>query len=201
MVSITLITNAGRKTIIEDENLTLRQIYEKNDVDYASCTNTVDSVPLKHGDMDKRLAELVSGETCRMSSIVKMDNAAEIVIAGNACVVRSGVDLEAWKKVLKYDPKFGLYDEDGNPTFIVNVDSSVGKMNLYGATFSDSPAHDGKAVLTVLVDPDAKDKVESVTEKLGNALLRLNELEKLVPDKLKEAEEKAKEILAAIKLM
>lgn len=201
MVKITLITNAGRKTIIEDESLTLRQIYEKNDIDYGQCTNTVDSVPLKHGDMDKKLSELVTGETCRMSSIVKMDNAAEILIAGSACVVKSGVALEDWKKVLKYDPGFALLDKDDEPIFKVNIAASAGKININGATFSDTACSDGKASLTVIIDPEEEDKVKAASEKIGNALLLLNQLEKLVPAKVKEADEKSAEILAAIKLM
>ena len=201
MVKITLITNAGRKTVIASEAKTLREIYEENEVNYDSCTNTVDSVPLKIGDLDKTLRELGVGETCRMSSIVKMDNAAKIVLTGDACIIKSGVKLDDWKKVLKFEPDFGLYNEDGEPIFLVDVDENMGSLNSNGAVFSTRPDHEGYAVITTVIDPSVEDKVQAVTDKLGTALLRLNELEAKVPEKIEAANRKEQEIREAITLM
>lgn len=201
MVKITLITNAGRKTVIASEDKTLRKIYEENEVNYDSCTNTIDSVPLRIGDLDKTLRELGVGETCRMSSIVKMDNAAKIILTGDACIIKSGVKLDDWKKVLKFEPEFGLYNEDDEPIFLVDVDENMGSLNSNGAVFSVRPDHEGYAVITTVIDPAVEDKVQAVTDKLGTALLRLNELEAKVPDKITEANTKEQEIREAITLM
>jgi hypothetical protein len=201
MVKINLITNGGRKTVIASETKTLREIYEENDVNYDSCTNTIDSVPLRVGDLNKSLRELGVGETCRMSSIVKMDNAAKIILTGGACIIKSGVKLDDWKKVLKFEPEFGLYTEDNEPIFLVDVDEGVGSLNSNGAVFSNYPEHDGYAVITTVVDPAIEDKVQVVADKLGTALLRLNELEAKVPEKIEAADNKEKEIREAITLM
>lgn len=201
MVKITLITNAGRKTVIASEAKTLREVYEENDVNYDSCTNTIDSVPLRIGDLDKTLRELGVGETCRMSSIVKMDNAAKIVLTGDACIIKSGVKLDDWKKVLKFEPDFGLYNEDSEPIFLVDVDENMGSLNSNGAVFSTRPDHEGYAVITTVIDPSVEDKVQAVTDKLGTALLRLNELEAKVPEKIDAANAKEQEIREAITLM
>lgn len=201
MVKITLITNAGRKTVIASEAKTLREVYEENDVNYDSCTNTIDSVPLRVGDLNKTLRELGVGETCRMSSIVKMDNAAKIILTGDACIIKSGVKLEDWKKVLKFEPEFGLYNDDDEPVFLVDVDDNMGSLNSNGAVFSARPDHEGYAVITTVIDPAVEDKVQAVTDKLGTALLRLNELETKVPEKIEEANTKEQEIREAITLM
>ena len=201
MVKITLITNAGRKTVIASEAKTLREIYEENDVNYDSCTNTIDSVPLRVGDLNKTLRELGVGETCRMSSIVQMDNAGKIILTGDACIIKSGVKLDDWKKVLKFEPEFGLYTEDGEPVFLVDVDENMGSLNSNGAVFSVRPDHDGYAVITTVIDPAVEDKVQAVTDRLGTALLRLNELEAKVPEKIEAANTKEQEIREAITLM
>lgn len=201
MVKITLITNAGRKTVIASEAKTLREIYEENDVNYDSCTNTIDSVPLRVGDLNKTLRELGVGETCRMSSIVKMDNAAKIILTGDACIIKSGVKLDDWKKVLKFEPDFGLYNEDNEPIFLVAIDENMGSLNNNGAVFSTRADHEGYAVITTVIDPAVEDKVQAVTDKLGTALLRLNELEAKVPEKIEAANNKEQEIREAITLM
>ena len=203
MVKITLITNAGRKTVIASETKTLREIYEENDVNYDSCTNTIDSVPLRVGDLGKTLGELGVGETCRMSSIVKMDNAAKIILTGDACIIKSGVKLEDWKKVLKFEPEFGLYDadKDNEPVFLVAVDENMGSLNSTGAVFSSRADHEGYATITTVIDPAVDDKIQAVTDKLGTALLRLNELEAKVPEKIQAANTKEQEIRGAITLM
>lgn len=201
MVKITLITNAGRKTVIASEAKTLREIYEENDVNYDSCTNTIDSVPLRVGDLNKTLRELGVGETCRMSSIVKMDNAAKIILTGDACIIKSGVKLEDWKKVLKFEPDFGLYNDDNEPIFLVAIDENMGSLNNNGAVFSTRADHEGYAVITTVIDPAVEDKIQAVTDKLGTALLRLNELESKVPDKIEAANNKEQEIREAITLM
>ena len=201
MVKITLITNAGRKTVIASEAKTLREIYEENDVNYDSCTNTIDSVPLRVGDLNKTLRELGVGETCRMSSIVKMDNAAKIILTGDACIIKSGVKLDDWKKVLKFEPDFGLYNDDNEPIFLVAIDENMGSLNNNGAVFSTRADHEGYAVITTVIDPAVEDKIQAVTDKLGTALLRLNELESKVPDKIEAANNKEQEIREAITLM
>lgn len=199
MVNVTLITNAGPQEFVIDHDKTLKQIFEEKGVAYQRCTNSLNSVPLKAGDVDKTLRELGVGQSCRICAVVKMDNAATVVVTGDAFVVKSGVKLEDWKKVLKYDPKFGLYDEEGKKLlFAAAIKNSMGSMNDYGAEFSSRPDQDGNAMLTMLSDPDAEDKVQLATDTLGVGLLRLNQLEELVAAKIEEANAKAQKIRDSI---
>ena len=70
VTNITLITNGGKKKDLVNDSTTIREIYEKFGVNYDVCTNTIDSVPLQIGQLDKSLRELGCGENVRMSSIV-----------------------------------------------------------------------------------------------------------------------------------
>lgn len=199
VVNVTLITNGGRKNDQVLDSTTVRQIYEKFNVNYDACTNTIDSVPLQIGQLDKSLRELGCGESVRMSSIVKADNAAEICIAGTAAVLKSKFKLADWITALKFDPDLGLYDENDEPIFKVFVDEGPGSLNNNGVVFSAVPNDEGYAVATIILDPTAENKRELVKDKQGLALLRLREVESNLEDVIKEANEHAKEIDEMVK--
>ena len=201
MVKLTLITNGGKKTDIVPESMTIRQIYEKYDVNYDHCTNMVDSVPLRIGDMDKSLRELGVTETVRMSSIVKADNAAEIILAGTTAVVKSANKLEDWKKALEYDPELGLYDDNDEPYFKVFIDEGPGSMNDSGVCFSDVADANGYAVVTILLDPTDEDKKGLAKKKLGNALLNLIEIENNLGEVIRDANEADRKIEEKIRTL
>ena len=199
VVNVTLITNRGKKIDQVSDSATVRQIYEKFGVNYDCCTNTIDSVPLQIGQLDKSLRELGCGENVRMSSIVKMDNAAEILIAGTAAVLRSKYKLSDWRTALKYEPDLGLYDEEDNSIFKVFVEEGPGSLNTNGVVFSDVPDENGFAIATILLDPTAEDKKEIVKSNQGLALLRLKEIEDNLESVLKDAEDNEKEIDSMVK--
>lgn len=196
VVKVTLITNGGKKTDTVSDSTTIRQIYEKNGVNYDSCTNTVDSVPLRIGDLDKSLRDLGCGESVRMSSIVKMDNAAgpKIILMGSAAVVKSGYKLDQWKKALKFEPDLGIYDDNDEKTFGVFVEEGPGSLNSNGVVFSDVANEDGYAVATILVDPTQENKKEFVLDQIGLGLHNLKMLENSLDEVIRDAEKYEQEI-------
>lgn len=194
VVNITLITNGDKRTDKVSDSMTIREIYEKFDVNYQHCTNTVDSVPLRIGDLDKSLRELGVGETVRMSSIVKADNAAKVFIGGSAAIVKSAYKLEQWKKALKYDPDLGVYDEDGNVLFRVFVADGPGSLSENGVEFSSVASEDGYATVTIMVDPSEENKKDAIKNALGLALIYLNDVEDSLEEVLRDAEKYDKEI-------
>ena len=199
VVNVTLITNAGKKKDQVSDSTTVRQIYEKFAVNYDACTNTIDSVPLQIGQLDKSLRELGCGENVRMSSIVKMDNAAEVIIAGTAAIVKSQFKLEDWQVALKFDPELGLYDDDEEPIFRVFIEEGPGSLNENGVIWSTIPGENGAAVATLILDPTIEDKRELVKDKQGLALLRLREIESGLNEVIEEAKQNAKEIDEMVK--
>ena len=75
MVQIKIVTNTQRKTIITDENSTVRQVLEANEVNYAQAPVYIDGAPLKVGDHDKTFSELGILEKCMLTAVVKTQNA------------------------------------------------------------------------------------------------------------------------------
>ena len=111
-----------------------------------------------------------------------MMNTARIQVLGCAAVVISAIDLEDWKLVEKHDPD-GLrtMDEKGNTLFRVTTDQGPGCLVKDHAEFGASVTQDGKATITILLDPDNDDKMGMVRDALAGPLVDLIEIEKTVP--------------------
>lgn len=75
MIQIKIVTNTTRKTIATDENNTVREVLEANEVNYANAPVYIDGAPLGIGDHDKSFAELGITEKCMLTSVVKTENA------------------------------------------------------------------------------------------------------------------------------
>lgn len=196
MVKVYCTTTAGRKSDNFAEHQTPREIFEYFDVDYSVATNTIDGVKLGIGDLDKSLKELGVGNECRMSSIVKIDNAAHVELSGASAVLVSDVALDDWKRVEKYAPEaLKIVDEDSGETlFKVMTGPGTGSANEYGVCFSSYTNEGGKATVTILLDDELEDRLQAVKDVVGQALLDLNEIEKDVPQLLGDIAEKEAEI-------
>lgn len=75
MIQVRIVTNTQRKTIATDENNTIRDVLEANEVNYANAPVYIDGAPLQVGDHDKSFAELGITEKCMLTSVVKTENA------------------------------------------------------------------------------------------------------------------------------
>lgn len=76
MIKVTIGSNARREQVIIDENTTLRDALEQNEVDYTTGVMHLDGAPLRPGDLDKTFAEHGITEKCWLLGVVKADNAA-----------------------------------------------------------------------------------------------------------------------------
>lgn len=195
MVKVFMTTTAGRKSDLFDEGTKIREIFEAFDVDYSTATNCIDGCKIDPAGMGKTLAEWGVDKECRISSIVKIDNAAKVEISGASAVLVSEVKLDDWKRVEKYAPDMmKIVDEDGDPVFKVKTSDGSGSVNEYGVCFGSYTNEGGLATVTVLLDDDIEDKLVAVKEIMGSALLDLNEIEKEIPNVLKDITEKEAEI-------
>ena len=75
MIQVKIVTNTGRKTIVTDENNTVRTVLEANDVNYETAPVYIDGAPLQIGDHDKTFTQLGITEKCMLTSVVKTQNA------------------------------------------------------------------------------------------------------------------------------
>ena len=202
MVKIFCTTTAGRKSDLFDEGTTIREVFEAFDVDYSTATNTIDGTKIDPAGMNKSLREWGVTKEARLSSIVKIDNAAHVDISGASAVLVSDVALSDWERVEKFNPEeMVILDEEKEPIFKVKVASEgPGSVNEYGVTFGAYTNEGGKATVTVLLDEEIDDKREAVREIMGTALLTLNEIEQKIPDlleKIAQKEAKIDELITA----
>ena len=75
MIQIKIVANNSRKTILTDENNTVRQVLDANEINYAVAPVYIDGAPLQVGNHDKSFAELGITEKCLLTAIVKTENA------------------------------------------------------------------------------------------------------------------------------
>lgn len=75
MLKVTMGNNVNRKSVIIDENTTLRSALEANGVDYTRGAMQLDGATLQPGDLDKTFADFGVGEKCFLLAITKTDNA------------------------------------------------------------------------------------------------------------------------------
>lgn len=75
MLKVTIGNNVNRKQIMVDEDITLRECLEQNEIDYTRGFIHLDGSALQAGDMDKTFAELNIKERCYLLQVVKADNA------------------------------------------------------------------------------------------------------------------------------
>lgn len=180
MIKVTITTNANRTTDIVSGSTTIREVFEKNNVNYTKGSLSVDGINLRPGDLDKSFDNLGVVEKCFLNCIIKADNAANVKIVGSACVVTSSVKLEDYKLVEKYRPEaLKLYDEDNEHEVIFAVsttENEAGSIDKYGAEFGPVASSEGYATITMLIVP-GDDTREVVKEKMGVGLLRLNKIE------------------------
>lgn len=75
MIKVTLGNNIDRKSVIVDENKTLKAVLEDNGVDYSRGTMHLDGASLGAGELNKTFAQLGITDKCYLLSVTKTDNA------------------------------------------------------------------------------------------------------------------------------
>ena len=199
MVKVYLTTTTGRKSDMFDETQTLREIFKAFDVDYSVATNTIEGTRIDPAGMNKTLAEWGVGDECRLSSIVKIDNAAQVKINGAAAVVTSALRLEDWKRIEKYAPELlKIVDPETNDVLfkVKTCECGGGSINKNGVCFGPETyaTAEGYATVTVVLNVDVEDKRAAVKELMGSALMDLKTIEESAPEVLADIAEKEAEI-------
>ena len=203
MIKVTIVSNNPRVTDIVSENKTVRQVLEEHDVNYANAAVSMDGFTLQLGDLDKTLAQHGITEKTTISALANKDNAAQATIVGSSCVVKSTLTPEEIKQLKKLHPEaLTMTDEDGEPVFAIDIDEETpGSINSVGACFGRATSADGKATITVVLDPAADNAVDLVYEKLGKALAYLDDMETQIAEVIPTlAEEEARVKAMIVKL-
>ena len=184
MIKVTIVSNNPRITDIVAETKTVRQVLEDHDVNYTNASVSMDGFTLQLGDLDKTLAQHGVTEKTTISALANKDNAAQAIIVGSSCVIKSTLTPDEIKQLKKLHPEtLVMTDEDGEPVFAIDIDEETpGSINKVGACFGNATSADGKATITTVLDPTAENPVDLVYEKLGTALSYLSEMEEQIAE-------------------
>lgn len=201
MIKVTLVSNNPRKTVIVPATRTVRQILADNQISLNNAMVSIDGMTLgSPAELDKPLMEHTQREETIISVNVNKDNAAQAVVMGSACMIKSTLTPEEIKNIKKLRPELlEMVDENGEPVFTVDIDETTpGSLNKYGACFGNAPSEDGKATITVVLDPSVEDTVKLVEECFGRALLMLEEMEAGIAEELPNLREEERRIHSMI---
>ena len=128
---------------------------------------------------------------------------ARALLMGCACVVKSMLTPEEIEKFCIYHPEaLVMKNEAGEEVFKIDLDGEIpGCITKEAAVFSKVKTVDGKATITVIIDPECEDRKTALLETVGPGLRVLDEMErqlvKMLPD-LAEEEKKAWEMFAQL---
>lgn len=203
MVKITLITSNPKEVDIVPETMTVREFLEKHDVNYGLSSTSIDGVPLANGGMDMSFMEHQIQDRAIVTCLPNKDNGAQAIVIGSSCVVKSTLTPEEIKRVKKFHPEaLVLSDEDGEPVFAIDIDEEMpGSINNNGACFGNATSGDGKATITVVLDPTAENTEDLVYNRIGRALMNLKKMEEQLAEMLPELDDEEREIRAMITRM
>ena len=107
---------------------------------------------------------------------------AKAIVIGCACVVVSELtpdEIEGFKQFRPEDLRMEQNGED----FRLSIDHGPGHLESEEAVFSYAKSADGKATITLLVDPDEENKMKLIQEQIGPAMLKLERMEKVLLEK------------------
>ncbi len=127
---------------------------------------------------------------------------AKLSITGDAVVITSAIKLEDIRTIEKYNKAALTITEevDGEkiPVFSVCT-GSKGEINQFGATFASATRDDKKfAQITLCICGAADDVKAWAADKYGKALLRLNQLEAMIPTVLEQIAAEKTAVMANI---
>ena len=101
-----------------------------------------------------------------------------VIIAGTACIVNSKLTVKELDDFTHFHPEaLTLRNEAGEEIFSIEVVDGPGRLEPDHAAYSSVESAQGKAVMTIILDPEEEDKLSLVRDTFGPALLRLEELE------------------------
>lgn len=198
MVRVKLVTNNPHVYDIVPETMTIRELLEKHGVNYNCATTSVNSEPTF--DLDQTLADFEVGDDAVLSCLPNKDSAAQATILGSSCVVKSTLTPEQISRVKEMHPEaLEMYDKNDEMVFKLDIDeTSPGSISKYGACFGNAKSQDGKATITVVIDPTVEDTVGLVREKIGRALLYLKDMEEQIAETLPEMDREEEEVRSMI---
>ena len=190
MIKLKVITMSGIETLMVTKDKTIKEILDENEITYAGRTMTLDGYNLTATELGSTLDEMGVGDKATIGISAKSENAATATVIGNAIVVTSALKREELETIKKYRPKaLTLFEKDEDekklPVFAIALTKATsGEIDKNGAVFGELTDDEGHARLTMTFGPELEK--QDLIDKIGPAILKLNELEQVLAGQLTE---------------
>ncbi len=117
------------------------------------------------------------------------------VVMGCACVIFSALTPEDIRRFKTLHPEaLKMTDADSGTSFSIDIGEGPGRIRPEGATFSRITSSEGKATITVLMDPEMHDPISLVKSQIGSSLMSLFALEARLTELLPTLDDEEKEL-------
>ena len=119
---------------------------------------------------------------------------SKVIVAGCACVVFSELTPDEIRRLMHLHPEALEMKDDDAVVFTIDIDDGPGSLRPDGATFSNVTSAEGKATITILIDPECEDPMGKVREHLDSPLQTLMEMEAHLVELLPNLAEEEKDL-------
>ena len=125
------------------------------------------------------------------------------IVAGCACVIISELSPEEIERFKTYQPEALQLCDENNPEniFTLDIDEGPGCLEETKAVYSRTKSAEGKATITLLLEPDEEKKLELVQKLVGRMLVKLQALEEKLLEHVEEIAKTEKKINSLITLV
>lgn len=184
MIKVSVRNGMTPTTIIVDENnTTVKQAFQQAGASYEGYKVCLSGSMLNEDELDELFADLTDKDAVTLSIVTKTDNAANVIVADKAVILRSELTYGNIKTLAAKKPDaLTVKDENGEPVFKVSADG-VAAISRYGITFRNSENDSEPASITVFPNGDP---MKFALEVAGPAVLKLEQIELAAPDALTE---------------
>lgn len=184
MITVIISNNLTKVRRTLDPNTTLRQALEAEEINYSVGMVSLDGSTLPAGSLDNTFASYGIEEKCFLTVAVKADNAANVKIVGNTCIVEASVTLAQLKKIEASRPKtLVLYEGEGSEkeeVFRIATGKGNGHVGASGWNFGEATSASGNALITMQL-PEGVDGAEAAkkwaAKKIGTGIIQLKKIE------------------------
>ena len=200
MIKVNVINTGSTKTIMVDEESTIKEIASENGFSLEGYTISVDGVSLPRGGENKPLKSLLCAKSYEAGRTTlcltnKTQNATDeakkvkVSLMGKVFILTSTIKREDYELLSKYRKEALVVYENDEVVFGVGL-AKEGKINDVSVTFGSETDGDGYARLTI---PFAGKKDEAA-DKWGRSIMRLEKLEADLPKVIDEVKKEFAEI-------
>ena len=188
MLKITLETDGIIREVLVPESRTIRQVLTEKHISYRAGSVYINGLPIYMEGLDTPFSHMSEEQTHYVIREKEASGAEEAgfhtcrgpksFVFGSACIIVSSLSAEEIRRMKAVSPELlQLRDENGEPYFAMDIEEGYGSIKEYGAVYGNQVTGEGKATITILLNPAEPNLANLIRVRLREALRKLVRLE------------------------